>query len=99
MPPQVFISHIYEERASAAVLERYLRTAFKNQIVTFAAFDKESIGGGKKWFTNIVEHLTKSDVVLVLVSPESRRRPWINFEALGHLPDADHPAEPGSRHF
>jgi len=78
---QVFISHTYEERAVAAVLQKYIRSAFKGSFPVFAAFDRDSIGGGRKWFNHIVESLHKSVVVLVLVSHESRRQPWVNFEA------------------
>jgi hypothetical protein len=78
---QVFISHTYEERGVAAVLQKYIRQAFKEAFPVFAAFDKESIGGGKLWFAHIVENLSRSAVVLVLLSHESRRRQWINFEA------------------
>jgi hypothetical protein len=78
---QVFISHTYEERGVAGVLQKYIRQAFKEAFPVFAAFDKDSIGGGKMWFTHIVENLSKAAVVLVLLSHESRRRQWINFEA------------------
>lgn len=78
---QVFISHIYEERSVADVLQKYIRRGFRGELPVFAAFDRESIGGGKKWFTHIVDNLDKSAVVLVLLSHESRRRQWINFEA------------------
>lgn len=78
---QVFISHTYEERGVAGILQKYIRKAFKEAFPVFAAFDKDSIGGGKMWFTHIVENLSKAAVVLVLLSHESRRRQWINFEA------------------
>jgi hypothetical protein len=78
---QVFISHVYEERHVALVLQKYIKRAFREAFPVFAAFDKESIGGGKKWFTHITEYLTTADIVLVLISHASRRRPWISFEA------------------
>jgi hypothetical protein len=78
---QVFISHIYEERGVAAVLQKYIRQGFRDELPVFAAFDKESIGGGRKWFEHIVENLGKSAVVFALLSDESRRRQWVNFEA------------------
>jgi hypothetical protein len=78
---QLFISHVYEERHVAQVLQKYLHQAFGNSIPVFAAFDKESIGGGKKWFTHITENLKTSRVVLVLISSASHQRPWLSFEA------------------
>jgi hypothetical protein len=63
------------------VLQKYIQQAFGNKFQVFAAFDKQSIGGGKKWFSHITESLKRSKVVLVLVSHTSRRRPWLTFEA------------------
>jgi len=81
MPEQVFISHVYEERQVALVLQKYIRQAFNDAVSVFAAFDKESIGGGKEWFSHITTNLRGSAIVLVLVSHASRRRSWLNFEA------------------
>src|ERR1017187_10665377 len=78
---RVFISHVYEERHAALVLQKYIRHAFGGQVQVFASSDNESIGGGKKWFTHITESLKGSAIVLVLISNASRRRQWINFEA------------------
>jgi hypothetical protein len=78
---QVFISHIYEERGVGSILQEHIYRAFGGKIPVFSAFDKASIGGGKKWFTHIIQNLQESALVLVLVSHESRRRQWINFEA------------------
>jgi len=78
---QVFISHVFEERHVAEVLKKYVEQAFRNEFPVFAAFDGESIGGGKKWFNHITEGLRQSRVALVLVSHASRRRPWLSFEA------------------
>jgi hypothetical protein len=77
----VFISHITEERSVALVLQKYLRLAFGSDFPVFVSSDAKSIGGGKKWYTEIIESLRLSEVVLVLVSQESRGRTWINFEA------------------
>lgn len=47
----------------------------------FVSSDYESIGGGDVWFTTIVGGLKTSSVVIVLLSPDSIERRWINFEA------------------
>jgi hypothetical protein len=60
---QAFISHVFEERHAALVLRKYVRDAFKDVFPVFAAFDKESIGGGTEWFHHIIENLGKSAVV------------------------------------
>src|ERR1035438_1515118 len=77
----VFISHITQETPVAIVLQKYLRLAFGDDFRVFVSSDAKSIGGGKKWYTHIIENLRVSEVVLVLVSLESKGREWINFEA------------------
>ena len=77
----VFISHITQETPIAIVLQKYLRLAFGDDFRVFVSSDAKSIGGGKKWYTHIIENLRASEVVLVLVSQESKGREWINFEA------------------
>ncbi|MGA2148375.1 MAG: toll/interleukin-1 receptor domain-containing protein [Bryobacteraceae bacterium] len=77
----LFISHITEEGPVALVLQKYLRLAFGNDFPVFVSSDAKSIGGGTKWYTEIIDSLRSSEVVLVLVSQESRGRTWINFEA------------------
>ena len=77
----VFISHISQEKPVALVLQKYLKLAFGEDFMVFVSSDAKSIGGGRKWFTHIIEHLRMSEVVLVLVSQESKGREWINFEA------------------
>lgn len=77
----VFISHINEERAVAHVLQKYLKRAFGDDFRVFVSSDAKSIGGGKKWYTYIIDNVRLSEVVLVLVSQESKGREWINFEA------------------
>lgn len=77
----VFISHITEEKPVAAVLRKYLALAFGDDLRVFVSTDPVSISGGQKWFNHIIDNLRLSKVVLVLVSQESRRREWTNFEA------------------
>jgi hypothetical protein len=77
----VFISHITEEKPVAEVLQKYLKLAFGSDFRVFVSSDAKSIGGGKKWYTHIIENLKISEVVLVLLSQESKGREWINFEA------------------
>jgi hypothetical protein len=78
---RVFISHITEEKSVALALQKHLKVAFGESLSIFVSTDKTSIGGGKKWFEQIITQLRSSQVVLSLISQESRRREWINFEA------------------
>jgi len=76
-----FISHINEEKPVAAILQKYLKLAFGDGFRVFVSTDKASIPGGQKWFGHIIENLRGSKVILVLVSQESKRREWTNFES------------------
>ncbi|HXS94141.1 MAG TPA: hypothetical protein VN736_06010 [Candidatus Limnocylindrales bacterium] len=78
---RVFISHITEEKPVAHVLQRYVKLAFGDKVPVFVSSDGKSIGGGRKWYNHIIENLRLSEIVLVLVSQESKGREWINFEA------------------
>jgi TIR domain len=77
----IFVSHITEEKPVAHVLQKYLKLAFGDRVPVFVSSDAKSIGGGKKWYNHIIDHLRLSEIVLVLVSQESKSREWINFEA------------------
>jgi hypothetical protein len=77
----VFISHIGEEKAVALRLQTLIQTAFSNAFPVFVSSDPASLGGGEEWYHHILDNLAKAKVVLVLLSPESADKQWINFEA------------------
>ena len=79
--PQIFISHIVQEKPVAVTLKEYLQKAYGPKLPVFVSSDQTSIGGGRKWFDHIISNLRKSKIIVVLVSQESSRREWINFEA------------------
>src|ERR1700674_3702230 len=78
---QIFISHIVQEKPVAVTLKEYLQKAFGPELPVFVSSDQTSIGGGRKWFDHITANLRQSKIIMVLVSQESARREWINFEA------------------
>ncbi len=77
----VFISHIGEEMAVALKLQTLIQSAFGSAFPVFVSSDPASLGGGEEWYHYILDNLAKAKVVLVLLSPESAEKPWINFEA------------------
>jgi len=77
----VFISHIGQERAVALRLQALIQSAFSNSFPVFVSSDPASLGGGEEWYHYILDNLAKARIVLVLLSPESSDRAWINFEA------------------
>lgn len=81
LKPIVFISHIAEERSIALALQELLQKSFVGLIEVFVSSSPNSIGPGREWLRKIRGALEDCVVVIVLVSKESVRRPWINFEA------------------
>ena len=77
----IFISHITEERATALLLKDLLQRTLSRDLPIFVSSDYESIRGGDVWFTTIVKGIKGCVVIIVLLSPDSLSRPWINFEA------------------
>ena len=85
MPPTdprvVFISHIREEAPVAVVLQKMIRNAFLGFVKPFVSSDGESIQAGQKWLSSVESALTEAVIEIVLCSPQSIQKPWINFEA------------------
>jgi hypothetical protein len=77
----VFLSHIHEEADIAASVKKLIGEAFLGLADVFVSSDPSSIAYGQKWLESITTNLHTCSVELVLCSPESIKRPWINFEA------------------
>jgi hypothetical protein len=79
--PLVFISHITTEKEIAVALKRLVEQAFLGMVEVFVSSDPNSIAMGVRWLDNITFGLKKCVIEIVLASPASVSRPWINFEA------------------
>lgn len=77
----MFISHIGEESELAILLSAEIQSAFLGMLDTFVSSDPDSIPSGSRWLDEIDVALTKAAVLITLCSPQSIKRPWINFEA------------------
>lgn len=77
---RVFISHIKEEAPLATVLKEWIESSFIGQCDVFVSSDKEDIPAGSKWLEAIDRALEEAVALIVLCSPASLSRPWINFE-------------------
>lgn len=77
---RVFISHISEEAALATVLKDWIESSFVGQCNVFVSSDRDDIPAGSKWVEEIDKALEEAVTLLVLCSPTSLSRPWINFE-------------------
>ena len=77
----VFISHIAPEKEIAIAFKEQIETSFLGMIEVFVSSDEQSIGMGQRWLDNITKALKTCSIEIVLCSPQSIKRPWINFEA------------------
>ena len=81
---KVFVSVIDEEAGLASVLKDWIEIAFVGQVEVFVSV--VDISSGEQWFRRLEEELTGAQVLLVICSPGSVKRPWINFETgAGHI--------------
>ncbi|MBB2918185.1 toll/interleukin-1 receptor domain-containing protein [Cupriavidus alkaliphilus] len=81
MAPQlIFLSHIHEERELAVLLKKAIETEFGGFARVFVSSDGESIPAGANFLEAIETGLIDCAAALYLISPQSVRRPWINFE-------------------
>lgn len=79
--PIVFISHITEEKEMALELKQLIEESFLGMLSVFVSSDENSISSGSRWLDNITSALGNCAIELILCSPKSVKRPWINFEA------------------
>jgi len=74
----LFLSHISGESSEARALKTSLESALPGLEVFVSAVD---IHIGQQWMDEINKAMKKAKAILVLCSPQSIRRPWINFES------------------
>jgi hypothetical protein len=77
----IFISHIEPEKAIATEFKLLIEHEFLGLIDVFVSSDGQSIQMGQRWLDGISEALKKCKVEIVVCSPVSIKKPWINFEA------------------
>jgi|SRR5215472_19085302 len=76
----IFLSHLNIERKLAELLQTAIARDFIGLTDFFVSSDRTTIPAGDKWLPRLIEGLARSDLHMVLCSPESVKRPWINFE-------------------
>lgn len=77
----VFISHITSEKEVAIAFKELIEASFLGMIEVFVSSDEHSIGMGQRWLDSTTDALKTCSIEIVLCSPRSVQRPWINFEA------------------
>jgi hypothetical protein len=75
--PVLFISHITEEKKIAKAFADMVEHSFLGMVEPFVS----SIPIGKEWLAKIYDDLRRAEVGVVICSPASVRRPWINWES------------------
>jgi hypothetical protein len=76
----IFISHAVANRAIARSLADKLEQAREN-VTTFLASRPGDIRADEDWLRGIERALQEADAYIILLTPESVLRPWVNFEA------------------
>jgi hypothetical protein len=77
--PSIFIAHVSEESTLALYLQKTISDQFLGTVNVFV--DKTSISGGGDWLQALHDALDQADMQIILCSPLSIVRPWVNFEA------------------
>ncbi len=62
-------------------LKTILARDFSERLKVFVSSDNESIAAGEDWLRSVERALKESALLMILCSPASIKRPWINFEA------------------
>lgn len=79
--PVVFISHIREEAIVARAFKEAIEQGFLGLAEVFVSSDENSVPLGQNWLDRVTSGLRTAKAMLIVCSPVSVTRPWINFEA------------------
>jgi hypothetical protein len=78
---QVFISFIHEEVGYAEAVKDFISRTLGPPAAPFLSSDRFQVYAGEKWIDRIMDELREAKVVILMLSEESVKRPWVNFEA------------------
>lgn len=78
---QIFISFIHEEEKVAKAVQVLLQDLLGRDLDVFMSADRWKIYAGEIWLDRISQELRAAKVVILILSPKSVTRPWVNFEA------------------
>ncbi|WP_239613900.1 toll/interleukin-1 receptor domain-containing protein [Cohnella mopanensis] len=76
----IFLSHIHEERDLALLIKSTIEEEFSGFVDVFVSSDGISIPAGSNFLNKIEDGLMNCNAAIVLLSPHSVSRSWINFE-------------------
>lgn len=78
---KIFLSHSTQEQEIARAFKKIIEDNFLKMVSVFIASDHDSISSGSKWLDNITSSLKDCSIQIILCSPESITKPWVNFES------------------
>lgn len=77
-PPRVFISYSHQEEPLGRTLKESIEKSVADSSVFLSSVDLEL---GERWLDELELQLAKATHVILVCSPQSVDRPWLNFEA------------------
>jgi len=77
---KLFLSHVAEESELAGLLKDWIESTFAGQCTVFVSSSGDDLRPGMNWLNQLDSALEVAEVLLVLCSPFSINRTWINFE-------------------
>jgi TIR domain len=77
----IFISHVHEDSDLAVGIKELMEDAFAGVFDAFVSSDRRSLSAGDNWLQKITENIKRADDFIILLTPRSLGRPWVNFEA------------------
>ena len=79
---RIFISFIHEDAAIANGMKSLIEAELQLKGETiFQSSDQRQVYAGDVWLQKITAALKVAEVILLMLSARSVRRPWVNFEA------------------
>ena len=78
---KIFISFIHEEENLAKLVQEFIQVELGWEANAFLSSDPWQVYGGEIWLDRIKEELKTAEVIILMLSPASIGRPWVNFEA------------------
>lgn len=76
----VFSSFVHEEQQVAEAVQSLLKEQLR-KVNVFLSSDQWQMFAGEIWLDRIRDELASAKVILLMLSPRSIDRPWVNFEA------------------
>jgi TIR domain len=77
----IFMSFIHEEESTANYVQEFIHEVLGDGVDSFRSSDETAIYAGEDWMGRIFEELKAAKILISMLSPDSVKRPWINFEA------------------